>query len=198
MIYFKSINHENKDSGYCYLHDVKHVQYPKKERLLNVKAKDLLYTEKDDRDEAYIEVHGTLYKEKQFKQLAESTAEKRYCILTQMVTHEAHTITHVVRMTGDKVCSSARETEETPFVFAIKGEVVAYLDPIKLGVRKNLSHSYTEYHLAGAGKKGLTAWDYLSSYTPDHGAVQKVMRFPLERLLSDLAQHQNYTVLSSL
>ncbi len=197
MIYFKSINHEKKELGYCYLQDVRHAQYPKRANLLNPHSKDLLYTEEDQRDRAYIEIHNTAYKENKFRELATSTAESRYCVLTQMVANEAHIITHIVKVTSDKVYASARTDEESRFYLAIKGEVVAYLDPIKLRCQKRMTYGYTEYMHNQSAPKGISALNYFSSYDPDFGAVQKVLKFPFERLSQDIAKHAMYTVISA-
>jgi hypothetical protein len=120
MIYHKLINHQENPNKFGYLHQ-------EKDGLCAIHSKPRMKSSLMTPISLGEELpKGDLYSHcpKKFREI-----QGKYIILHQRLRGKSNVITHVVKVLPDSLGLKERLDLTDPFVFAVKGEVLAYLDP---------------------------------------------------------------------
>jgi len=120
MIYHKLINHQENPNKFGYLHQ-------EKDGLCSIHSKPK--TKSSLLTPISLGVNlptGNIYSHcpNKFKE-----TQGEYIILHQRLRGKSNVITHVVKVLSDSLGLKDRSNLTDPFIFAVKGEVLAYLDP---------------------------------------------------------------------
>ena len=139
MIYHKLINHQTNTNKYAYLHDsedqVCHIHAkPKRNSILH---------EAISKGEAINQNTPNLYDhcQEKFK-----STQGNYIILHQRIRNRSNVITHIVKVNEKSLTLKADRSNTDPFVFSVSGQVLAYLDPVKI-LAEPTNQVLTEYKI---------------------------------------------------
>jgi hypothetical protein len=198
-IFLKSINHPNHENGYCYLHHPMHRNYPHLHHILNADHPNVLYQHTRPIPNDYIEIHNTKYHEEKFFNIM-NVETPRYCILVQHIRDFGLIITHVNQIISQTIKNTAIKDQNTIFLHAVEGKVLAYLDPNKIKAHRNLATPYTEYHVELGGLAHAVNINQYFNFVPDYGTIYHVPNhgINIQQVLSDLTDNPSYTILNTI
>ena len=162
MIYHKLINHQTNTNKYAYLHDSKdqvcHIHAkPKRNSVLHEAIANGKTIGKNT---------PNLYDHCQEKFKA---TQGNYIILHQRLRGRSNVITHVVKVNDNSLTLKADRSNTDPFVFSVSGQVLAYLDPVKI-LAEPTNEVLTEYKIPKVVLGVKTLGDLVSGF--QNGSVQ--------------------------